>query len=94
MTRYQGGKQRYANEIHDVISEYESVIFKGRKLNLLSPFFGMGSVELKFVREEERLVRASDLNEDVISMWNALKGGEWLPKMEISEEEYNSIKNG
>jgi len=94
--RYQGGKQRFAKAIYETITEYEYMNTGKNKLNLYSPFFGMGSVELEFSRRDndERCVRkifANDINEDVILMWEALQDG-WLPKKTCSATFYNNLK--
>lgn len=94
--RYQGGKQRFAKAIYEVISDYEYEITGKNNLNIYAPFFGMGSVELEFARNDNldecvRKITANDINEDVILMWQSLQDG-WLPKKTCSETYYYNLK--
>ncbi len=92
--RYQGGKRRIAKKIYEVISEYEDRLL-GKKMNIFSPFFGMGSVELQFAKENSsrcsRKIHANDINRDVVLMWKNLKKG-WLPKKKITKKEYEELR--
>lgn len=94
--RYQGGKQRFAKAIYEVMTDYEYRNTGKNKLNLYSPFFGMGAVELEFSKRDNdekcvRKITANDINEDVILMWESLQDG-WLPKKTCSETYYKKLK--
>jgi len=80
--RYLGGKQRLASKFAHIIGEGEL---------LIEPFVGGGG-SLKALAPNFGEVRASDIHEDLILMWQALQNG-WVPPDSVSEEEYKSIKN-
>jgi site-specific DNA-adenine methylase len=68
MCKYAGGKKRIAKELHDVMIQVESELV-GRKMPYLEPFCGMLSVCKEF--DDGRRRTASDINKDVIMMWDA-----------------------
>jgi len=92
--RYQGSKKRVAKEIYQTIIQYEKQLTDKNILDLMSPFVGMGAVELEFAKESpDKEIAASDINEDVILLWQALQEGKWLPEQLCTEEYYNELKN-
>lgn len=95
--RYMGGKAAIASDIHDVILEYEEKII-GEEQDYLEPFAGAMSVAFKFALDRDdgqsnRIIMVSDLNNDMVKLWTALKNGKRPPKY-VSEKEYNRYKNG
>lgn len=81
--KYMGSKNRFAKELLPII-------LKDRKPNqwYYEPMVGGANMIDKV--DGNRF--GSDINECLISMWNALAEG-WLPKEHYTREEYNDIKN-
>lgn len=93
MTAYQGGKKRIGKKIHDVISLIEEDLNYGQILPYFEPFIGMASIMRHFGDDDnDRELGASDVNIDLIMLWNALKRG-WKPPLKCSRERYEELKN-
>lgn len=100
MTAYHGGKQRIGKKLAQVIynksmdiSEYEEFQIKG----YCEPFCGMLGVyqhipELFKDHKPKLKYKAGDTNKSVIMMWKEAQKG-WKPPSNVSEEEYNRLKN-
>jgi site-specific DNA-adenine methylase len=93
MTAYQGGKKRLGKRIHDVI------ILLEKDLNMeeqpyLEPFVGMAGVLKHFGKDidSNRMLYASDVNKDLILMWQDIQKG-WKPPKTCSEAKYEKLKN-
>lgn len=84
--QYPGGKVLHAKYIAKIINEE---INKNKYNAYVEPFCGMCSVGLQ-VQSLPRYF--FDASEDVICYLQALQNG-WLPPNELSEEEYNVLKN-
>ena len=80
--QYFGGKTRISKQIAEVINKASGKYY-------YEPFLGGGSV-LEKVNKPIRI--ASDINKYLIAMYQSLQNG-WIPPKDISEEEYNYIKN-
>jgi site-specific DNA-adenine methylase len=91
MTAYQGGKKRIGKKIHDAILAVEENLSPFEKLPYFEPFVGMGGVLRHFGKDNDRDLSASDVNTDLIMMWNALKKG-WKPPLKCSREQYDKLK--
>ena len=78
MTSYQGGKKKIGKRIYKVISLIEKDIAPNVIHNYFEPFVGMAGVLRYFGKENYRNVFASDINIDLIMMWNSLQKG-WKP---------------
>lgn len=90
MCKYAGGKKRIAKELHDVMIEVETELI-GKKLPYLEPFCGMLSVCAEF--NDGRKRTASDINKDVVMMWNEILYKRWTPpKSHISKKDYDKLK--
>ena len=98
MTAYYGGKNRLGPSIAAALTTLQ------RHLHFPRPTTGsrsaacvasghiQGGSQGEF-QEGSQMVRfASDVNADVISMWQALQAG-WVPPETCSEAEYESLKN-
>lgn len=94
MTRYAGGKYRLGRYIAKNIEDYEQMYdMKNnitRRRPYLEPFVGMCGV-MRHIHTNRRRV-GCDLNLDVIAMWKSLQEG-WEPPMEITENEYNRLRD-
>jgi DNA adenine methylase len=100
MTSYHGGKQRIGKKLASIIhkesmdiSEEEGLQIKG----YCEPFSGMLGVyqhipELFKEHKPELEYKAGDTRDSVIMMWKAAQQG-WEPPSNVSEEEYNRLKN-
>jgi site-specific DNA-adenine methylase len=91
MTAYQGGKKRIGKKIHDAMILVEDDLMSGIKLPYFEPFVGMGGVLRHFGKDNDRKLSASDINFDLIMMWNALKKG-WKPPLKCSKEKFEKLK--
>lgn len=60
-----------------------------RRTRLIEPFIGAGALTIKLAPHFES-VYASDIHEDLMLMWQALKAG-WLPPPAITEAEYKRL---
>jgi DNA adenine methylase len=80
--KYMGSKNRYADELLKIILPHRN----GRAW--VEPFVGGCNMIDKV--DGERY--ANDNNEYLINMWRAVQDG-WIPPNNISEEEYQKIKN-
>ncbi len=89
---YQGGKKRFAKDIYKAITDYEYEITNENKMSILSPFLGMGSVELELMKNDNRKkIIANDINTDIILFWKGIQSG-WKPSKMCNEKKYNSLK--
>jgi site-specific DNA-adenine methylase len=100
MSDYHGGKKRIGRSIADIISSIAVIIedetgerFKG----YCEPFVGMAGV-LKWIpsieigeRKPRLRLRAGDINESVIKMWQAAQKG-WVPPTTCSEDKFYKLK--
>lgn len=86
MLRYMGGKTRIAKDISRTIYEYKS----NKHKRYLEPFFGGGSLA-PYTQTFGLNRYASDINEDLILMYQALQSG-WIPPKEITESLYKELK--
>jgi DNA adenine methylase len=84
--RYKGGKFK----IHKKLSEFiNNDISNNNYTTYIEPFVGSCWV-IKEINHENRI--GSDKNEYIISLWQRLQEG-WIPPENISNDEYNEIKN-
>jgi len=94
MTRYAGGKYRLGRHIADSIDRYENMYDYchgvTQKRDYFEPFVGMCGV-MRHIKSDRKRI-GCDLNLDVIAMWKALQRG-WVPPMEVTEEEYNNLRD-
>lgn len=81
--QYLGGKSRIA---HHIINYIEAE--RGEDSCWIEPFVGSCSV---ISRARGKRI-GSDIHKELISMFKALQAG-WIPPSDITEEEYNNIKN-
>jgi len=81
--QYLGSKRRIANKIINYIE-----LERSPESCWVEPFAGSCSILAK--AKGKRI--GSDINKELISMFKALQAG-WIPPAEITEEEYNNIKN-
>lgn len=93
MTAYQGGKKRIGSRIHDVILLVEQDLHPTSMLSVyFEPFIGMAGVMRHFGTDNtNRELYASDVNIDLIMMWNSLKKG-WKPPLTCTREQYDRLK--
>lgn len=82
--RYVGGKSKIAGQIASVILSRTL-----NRDNYLEPFVGGGSVLAKIAPHFQR-VRAGDAHEDLILMWDAVRGG-WAPPA-VTYERYQELR--
>ena len=82
--QYQGGKNRIASKLAVVIRQWLPNVEE-----IYEPFCGGGAMSLAFAKAGFR-VRASDIHEDLILMWQAVMTGT-LDMSSVSEDEYNRL---
>lgn len=85
MLRYVGGKTRLAKELSAVIYSYKTDAHR----RYLEPFFGGGSMA-QYTKDFNLNRYASDINQDLILMYQALQD-DWLPPEHITEEQYTIL---
>lgn len=97
--RYTGGKAAISQDIHDIIEQYESIIF-GEIRPYIEPFAGAMSVAFKFALDNKnnninRKITICDANKDMTTLWSHLKKskGRDIPDY-VSEKQYNEYKTG
>lgn len=83
--RYPGGKFRQRKQFVPAILSHTP-----NRQRYLEPFVGGGSMLERMAPHFEQ-VRASDIHEDLILMYQALKDG-WEPPTEVSREDYYEVK--
>lgn len=83
--RYLGGKHRTAKLL--TVNLLASTGLRGR---LIEPFCGGGAMTTALAPHFEH-IEASDIHDDLILMWRALKRG-WQPPEQIAEDEYHQLK--
>jgi DNA adenine methylase len=83
--RYQGGKSRLSKYIAPIIN---AEIEKYGITDYYEPFVGSGAVVEKIICKNRY---ASDINSDMIAMFQALRNG-WVPPESVSEDEYKQYK--
>lgn len=81
--QYMGSKGRIANKIINYIE-----LERSPESYWVEPFAGSCSILAK--AKGKRI--GSDINKELIAMFKALQDG-WIPPAEITEDEYNAIKN-
>jgi DNA adenine methylase len=95
MTTYQGGKKRLGKRIASVCKAVEFDILNHNNSPYFEPFVGMAGVLNHMSRneseEKRKSITASDINKDLILMWNKLKKG-WKPPKKCSKEKYEKLK--
>ena len=91
MTCYQGGKKRIGKRIYTVINIIDKELNPNSHLPYFEPFVGMGSIIRHFHKQPERKLYASDINEDLIAMWEAVQEG-WIPPVSVTRERFNELK--
>ena len=91
MTTYQGGKKRLGKKIYTVINILDNYFNKDEKKPYFEPFVGMAGVLRHFGKDNNRDLYASDINEDLIIMWNELKKG-WEPPKKCTKKKYERLK--
>lgn len=83
--RYQGSKYR----LREVINAFvESNI--GKDDYYVEPFMG-GCNSLAYVNHHKKI--GADYNKHMVSLWNDIKNGKFIPPSELTKEEYYSIKD-
>lgn len=85
--QYQGGKSRIATAIAAKIKELHPTARE-----IWEPFCGGGAVTLALAKVNFR-VYASDNHEDLILMWQALMRGETEPFRDVTEAEYQALRD-
>ena len=91
MPTYGGGKAKIGKDIFFGIKEYENEIGWVSK-NYFEPFCGLLGVGIHFVNDDEkRNLYFTDINEDIILMWQDLIDG-WSPPKKCSKEKYEKEK--
>lgn len=85
--RYVGGKARLAVAIRDTILAATT-----DRHTYVEPFVGGGSTFERLAPHFDTAV-AYDLSPDVIAMWQGVTSGEFMPPMDVSEEEYQRLRN-
>jgi DNA adenine methylase len=79
--RYFGGKSRIAKQLASYLSQYENPIY-------WEPFCGSCAVTFELMKLKPNITYvASDINEALITMWNAVKNDFEFPN-EITKEQY------
>lgn len=84
--RYLGGKSRLGKKIAQVILKATA-----RRKEYVEPFLG-GAGAFVHLAPHFDTVRASDVHEDLILMWQAIQQG-WAPPTHVSEEEYKALRH-
>lgn len=82
--RYSGSKKRYAKELI-------SIMLKDIKNDqwYVEPFAG----GMNILSEVPHILKiGSDINKYVVSMWQKIQEGEWIPPQEVTKDEYYDIK--
>ncbi len=85
--QYQGGKSRIASKLAAVIRKWLPNVEE-----IYDPFCGGGAMSLAFAKAGFR-VRASDIHEDLILMWQAVMSGDTAVIADVSEIEYQQLKS-
>lgn len=85
--RYLGGKSKIAKRLTEVILATTT-----NRDRLIEPFVGGGAMTATLA-PHFRDVQASDIHEDLILMWSALRDG-WSPPRTLSEDEYGTLRQG
>ncbi|WP_461371870.1 DNA adenine methylase [Candidatus Darwinibacter acetoxidans] len=80
--RYMGGKFSMARRIADLLPDAPVV---------WEPFMGGGNVTIHLAKKYPKVI-ASDLHEDLMLMWQAVKDG-WVPPSQVSREEYRKLRH-
>jgi len=88
MTAYYGGKNRLGNKIASIIKELEILMTNDDDHTYWEPFSGMCGV-MRHITNSDRV--GSDINGDVISMWQAVQNG-WIPPTNCTEKQFEIIK--
>lgn len=95
MTIYGGGKARIGCRIYEAINKV--ILDKEEKENkkyeiYIEPFCGMLGVAHHFIKNEKfNKYILSDINNNIILLWNKLKNKNWILPDLCSKEEYNKI---
>lgn len=84
--RYLGGKSRLGKKIAGVILSATQ-----RRDEYIEPFLG-GAGVLVHMAPHFATVRASDVHEDLILMWQTVQCG-WVPPEHVSEDEYTLLRH-
>ena len=85
--QYQGGKSRIARPIAETIRRMYPATTE-----IWEPFCGGGAVTLALSKVGFE-VHASDIHPDLIMMWQAVMTGDESVYADVTEEEYNALKN-
>ncbi len=85
--QYQGGKSRIARPIAETIRRMYPTATE-----IWEPFCGGGAVTLALSKVGFK-VHASDMHPDLIMMWRAVMAGDEGVYADVTEEEYNALKN-
>lgn len=92
MTSYQGGKGRLGKRIYQVLKLLEADLSDKTELPYFEPFIGMAGVMRHFAAENSgRELYASDINKDLVLMWQAIQKG-WKPPLKCSKSEYERLR--
>ena len=92
MPVYGGGKARLGREIAQVIADVEAETEWGRHRPYLEPFCGLLGVAVH-VADGTRPVHASDLNEDVVLLLQAVQQGWTPPETPVTKAEYDAMRH-
>lgn len=83
--RYLGGKSKIAKRISNAILSHTN-----HRHRLIEPFVGGGAITAVLAPNFDQVI-ASDIHEDLILLWQAVKDG-WPPPTEITEHLYQELK--
>lgn len=95
MPSYGGGKAKIGREIFNTIKRVEDSFYGIHSCvsPLFVPFAGFLGVSIHFARESSRTIYASDINADIIEMWQRLKDKSWrLPTRPICKKKYDKLR--
>ena len=85
--QYQGGKSRIGRPIAEIVRRMYPTATE-----IWEPFCGGGAVTLALSKVGFK-VHASDIHPDLILMWQAVMAGDEAVLADVTEEEYNALKN-
>lgn len=91
MASYQGGKQQIGKQLHQAMTDIETLMYPNKKLQYFEPFMGFCGVLKHFASEYDRKCYATDLNPDIVAMWRAIQNG-WKPDGRCSRQKWNRLK--
>jgi site-specific DNA-adenine methylase len=84
---YPGGKEHLVKDIEAQVLKYK----QPQHTTYIEPFIGGGSVFCRLAKHFDKAI-ASDINEDLVMLWNDALNG-WDPPETIPEELYRSLRH-